>query len=370
MQWLLVPTGVSQLLTQVAAMRVAGVMPETSVVRSACYHWGPAMREALSDACDAFQLTYLGNTSPINFSPSTELEFGAYGALLARFLPKRFHRYALRKLGWRVPRNLGGLVVCVRPNVYDELFYYSVQRPRELICTIDGVNPRPPRRELAGRFSKQFDAPFVNLPMSQDVYAPEYLLMDAKQLGHSVSIPGAVERSVFARYRQGAMATEFQALLRQLTQSTDSLAIVFSQQLSQSLYLDEQDEHAYYMDMVAALKSRGVRAIVFKQHPRDPSTKLSKLRRAFGSDPSVLVVPDRLACVSIEPFLEGLAGVQLLGASTNSSALLSFRAITGGNILSFDSSAFSTKFQNERLAFCERHNIPSQRLDRTSRRVA
>lgn len=370
MNWLLVPTGVSQLLTQIAAMRLSGHLPKRVYVRSACYHWNTAMNHAIQEACDAFGLVFLGNTDPVDYSALTAPSLGKWAEALARFAPRQFHKHTIAKRGWSLPNKIHGLVVCIRPRVFDELFYHSAIRPGHLICTIDGVNPQSPNRQLRGELWRGFNAPFVDLPTEMEVFSPEYLMADAAQLGKARSIPRNVEGAIFATYRTTPLASEFADLFHSRVHSEDAVAVVFSQQLSQSLYCSPEQEIAYYLGAIETLRSQGFGAIIFKQHPRDPRWKLSALSNATADDPRVLLVPEHLACIPIEPFLQQLSCPKLVGASTNSSTLLSFRALTNASIVSFDSPLFQDEFRKNRSDFCTSHNIPSHLVQGIKRRAA
>lgn len=315
------------------------------------------MNRSLQEACDCFGMQYLGNTEPINYDASFRGWKGFKKRVALRWNPTRYRQRLLAKKNWAIPDGVTGLTICVRPWVYDELFYYSSVAPKQLICTIDGVNPKDPRRSLRGDAWLGIDAPFRDLPTQEKIYAPDYLMEDASQLGQSCKIPASTQQDVYQAFLKTPLAMEFTSLVQQSLQSGNCMAVIFSQQLAASLYMTEADEIAYYRTVVDSLRSAGVDAIVFKQHPRDADGKMAKLNECFASMPDVVMVPNHLSCLPIEPFINVLGGVQLVAISTNSSVLLSTRAIPGAKIASFDSPAFTDGFRAMRDAFCDRHHI-------------
>ncbi|HBE70962.1 MAG TPA: hypothetical protein DDW52_22680 [Planctomycetaceae bacterium] len=315
------------------------------------------MALALTQTCARFDIEFAGNLEPLDYSPSVLEAASAWRKTQVSLSPRRFHARLAKRAGWQVPERAYGLACCIRPWVYDELFLASITRPVEYLCAIDGISPRSPDRKLNGKPWRGLDAPFRDLPSNLEIHCPDYLESEAKRLGEPKCIPKSVEASVFSEYRQTPIASEFAELLGNWCINATSVAFIFSQQLSQCGYLEESEEVPYYMMVVDALKDRGIDTIIFKQHPRDPAAKISELTDRIQVMSHVHIVPPRYACVPIEPFGDQLASKQLVGASSNSTALLSFRALTDATVFSVDSACFTDGFRQERDQFCQSHGV-------------
>lgn len=359
MNYIFTPGGVSQLLTQIAALSSAGHDITGGTVFSTCYFFGQSMAESMRQACQAFRLAYQGNIAPTLYHSRTVRRASLVDKTLWLLSPRHYHKILLQRHGWRPMQSFdSALVVCIRPWVYDELLLYSAIRPKNLFCVIDGVNSRDPQRALRGLNWRGLTAPFRNLPANTDVHCPSYLAADAGELGAARVIPNEVQDQVYTTYRGTRLATQFTTLLDSFANRHENVGFVFSQQLAQAGHLTFDQEQFYYLTAISSLRQLGYEKIIFKPHPRDPPEKIRGLRKSADNiGTALLIPPQKFHCLPIEPFCTSFFNGKHAGLSTTSTSLLGLRALTGAHVLSLGCPFFSADFEIARKTFCRKQNV-------------
>ncbi|HVT88758.1 MAG TPA: polysialyltransferase family glycosyltransferase [Tepidisphaeraceae bacterium] len=355
--WLFLPGGVTQLLSLVAAYRSLGEDANIKCnVLSVCYFINDLMLAAMEEASKAFGWDYLGNLEPTRFTGFPTSAYSVVRRPHKWLFPRTCARRLLRRNGFPPLDRVYGMGFTLRPWVFDEVLISAILKPDQHLCVLDGMNPKSPNRQLEGMRWRGLQTPFNNIPGRMDVWCPSDLVSEAAALGRPREISSSATEAVNRQYRETALAKSFQHYLQEKLDSSRS-AVLFSQQLSSNGYCSAFGEATYYFTVTQRLLAEGYRRILIKPHPRDDPAKVRHLQRLFERQSSITIVPDRFLPVPFEPFADILSERTHSAFSTNSTALLTYRACTGRPAVAFDSTEFSDEFRKDLRQYCLRHSI-------------
>lgn len=352
---LLTPSGVTQLLFQLSSLKTE--YPDVKLdcdVLSVCPLFNEAMELAMKDACVSLSCNYLGNFEGL---PSIDhLRIRRDFKRLARWVisPIWFWRRAASKVGFPSSRRYDVAVVCVRENNLHEAVAINLMKTHTIICVADGVYTDERCRRKRTIAMRGLAAPFLSLPLDRTVYAPSFLIEDANRIGCAKPYDQTQADEVFEQYQSGRLGRRLAEVVQPVLEVDDSL-IVFSQHLALSGHMNSVEEVAFFAEMIDTAIEHGVKSVLFKPHPRDPIAKIEQLQRLCSH---ASFIPPDLTCVPIEPILQQRHTTQPVGISLNSTALLSYRALTGAEVVSCESPMFTEEFRDEVRDFCVRHSVP------------
>jgi hypothetical protein len=360
--WLILTSGVSQLVTAVAALLHLGETLQGAQALSILWVFNDAMDRALSEAGNLLGVEYSGNfpgglTGPdarhdhpsLEDSPIAEAKHRVSQRLLAQ------RPELSRFVGWRI-------VIPARPDCPQDILVLSALCPSAVLMIADGIqNDAIVRRDFGSRW-RGYDATLRSLPTDAAVWCPSYLEQDCRYIGVPSVIPPDQYESVLHVVFNSPLG---QRLARFAAPGGSPVkSIVLSQHLALSGLCSEQDELAYYQDIISGLRHLGQTPVLFKTHPRDQEKKLNALRDACSGS-ELIITDDAAACVPVECLspLFVHQSVEVIG--TTSSAMLG-TVVWGKHVKPFivDADYLPADLRTRIMRFAVRHGLPIRRLNR------
>lgn len=320
---IIITTGGSQLLTQIACLRHLGKL----LYKYEVYYLGIAVKELenlLSKICHQFHLTYKGRFPdlpiiyPVNFrnffKPST----------LKKLVVKN---EIVNYLQDKVPllREIKGneLVIPFRNKVIGDVFLLAALQPHTLLLTADGVINKINHRNVNHWRWYGIKTKINQIPVATKVYTPSYLAADNKKIGPIEVIPDSCLYSIFNKVVALDIIASFK---KKLFLNGPPKSIIFSQHLALIKACSETEELKLYKKIIHDLIEKGDAPIVFKPHPRETLAKSKRLSTYFSAySNQITFLSQKDQVIPIELFYTLFQEYLLKLITLSSSAPLSIR---------------------------------------------
>jgi 2-polyprenyl-3-methyl-5-hydroxy-6-metoxy-1,4-benzoquinol methylase len=362
--WLLLPTGVTQLQTMAAALMAMGITPPAVQVLSIIGVFNDAMHRALDLCSDAFGYRYLGNYSralyDFHIDPQSlsDEERRFWDMDPSKFVADQLepHHPDLRKY-----RGMH-IVATARPNMPEDFFLLSALNPSSLVLVADGIQNEVIIRRRVGDEWRGFRKEVATFPTHEEIWCPDYLSNDTAGIGTARIIGTTALDKANYQLRNSEPG---QALRRQvLSLGRPPRAIILSQHFALSNLCSEQQEHDYYCAIIRHLIRRGGLPILFKRHPRDPISKTERLVESLADYTSQIIYTDDLAsCVPIECLSDIWTDQIPVLIGSSSSAMLGLRSLLHGPAYCADAEFLPDPMRQQIILFSTKNQIPRLSLE-------
>ncbi|HEU5125172.1 MAG TPA: glycosyltransferase [Verrucomicrobiae bacterium] len=361
---LLLPTGISQLATMIAALRQMNIETGDLRVLSIISCFNAAMETALRAACEIWGARYCGNISrvvrnwrldPDQLSPAEAQSWRSHpeeviSERLLQIVPELREHCGLRTL------------VPARPNMPEDFYFLSALKPSSVHLVADGIQNELILRDWTTPDWRGFNSTLAVFPAKADIWCPDYLALDSAEIGNAKVIEPAIMSAVYRELAASSLGKHLEQQIRSC--GTLPPAIVLSQHLGLSKLCTETEELDYYSAILSHLEKEGLSPVLFKRHPRDPGAKTQRLLTEFPKDRLPVVFTDDLAaCVPIECLLPLWAGQELTVIGSSSSALLGLRNDACVTSLCADADFVSEPLRQQVLQFSAKHGLKQLRLE-------
>lgn len=336
---LILTSGASQLLTQIATLRLKKFNLETFDV----VYIGVEISRleiVLKIICQSFGLNFVGSI-PNNENPSphfsrTVLTLSFLKHLL--FASKRIKddinlRFPLLK---KYKNKI--VVIPLRHKMKGDVTLLHFLKPKVTLLTADGVVNIPLKRDFSNIEWWQVRTPLNKLPVNSKVYSPVYLQEETLKIGEYARVPQHILYDIFETARNGFINVGMEndvnfKLVR---------AILFSQHLAISRFCSLEEEIDFYELIVKDLLSRNINSILIKTHPRDDVNKINLLKeRMKFFQSSILISSESQTAIPVE--LYNITDFTTHLVTLNSSAPLTMKYLNT-KLLCYSSPIFPKEF--------------------------
>lgn len=361
MSKIIITTGGSQLLTQIACLRKIG----HSLTAYEVYYLGlevKELNEVLTMICTQFKMVYKGRFPDLPLIyPINRKNFYKFETI-KRLINKK---YLLNFLFQKIPllHQLKGkeLVVPFRNKVIGDVFLLAALEPKSIILTADGVIDKINPRNVNNWRWYGIKTIINQIPVTGKIYTPSYLALDTKKISAIEVIPDKV---LYAVFNKVASTTCIQAFKTNLTSLGKPKSIIFSQHLALTGVCDEKLELKLYKAIIFDLIKKKVFPIVFKPHPRETEEKIKYLKKEFSAyADKILFLNKEAQVIPIEIIYALFKNSPPTLVTLSSSAPLSITHASTSNMCVYDAPFIPNELRREISTFAKRYNCETRLLE-------
>ena len=361
--WLLMPTGISQLATMVATVRELNADARGAVVLSIISCFTPAMDLALRKASELWGCRYAGNfwkglngwqLDPDQLSDEERERWerdpsSVVSARLIELFPELAEYRGVRT------------VIPARPNMPEDFYFLSALEPSAVHLVADGIQNEVILHNRTGRAWRGFNRELASFPANCDVWCPDYLARDTAGIGNVRVLNAALVSAVYDELARSPLGRHLEKQV--LACGELPRAIILSQHFALSQLCSEDEEFAYYSMICDGLQQAGLAPVLFKRHPRDPAAKTERLLATAAKAQLPLICTDDLAsCVPIECLKHLWADREIAVVGSSSSAVLGLQSLSHVKAYCADGDFLPDRLRRQIILFSVKNSISRMTL--------